>query len=102
MHCEGALVLSLPLTQGNGSLPRWPILTVPNDPGFTGMELTNQAFFYDPNQSGLPISGTNGVVVKVPAPHSLGSNVHRLTLSGSSSGAQGSVLYGDAAVVRFE
>jgi hypothetical protein len=92
----------MPLTQGNGSLPRWPALTVPNEAGYTGLELTQQAFFADAKQGPLPLSGTNGVRVKVPAPNSPGVNVHRLQLSGSATGAQGSVNYGDGVVVRFD
>jgi hypothetical protein len=102
IHCDGAVVLSLPLTQGNGSLPRWPAITVPNQSAYTGLELTHQAFFVDSQRSPIPLSGTNGVRVEVPAPNSSGADVHRLVLSGSSSGALGSVLYGEGVVVQFD
>jgi hypothetical protein len=101
LHSDGALVLSLPPTDGSGNLSWRPVVRIANSAGYAGLELRLQAFFVDPQQSPLPLSGTNGLQVAVPPPNPPGAMVHRLFLNGSATGPIGTAIYGDGLVVQF-
>lgn len=102
LHSDGALVFSLPRPLANGTIPRFPLLTIPNSTAYTNLTLTHQAFFVDATQSPIPLRATNGVSITVPAPNPLGSNIHRVYLPSSTTGPEGTILYGEGAITRFE
>ncbi|MCC6670457.1 MAG: hypothetical protein IT458_05305 [Planctomycetes bacterium] len=100
LRTDGALFTVSATTNATGTANS-AALTTPYSSSLAGFVFTSQAFALDAGQSGIPVAGSNGITITLPAIPATPPGIARIAAQGNAAASSGTIYAGTGLVTRL-